>query len=352
VGEPDFDTPAHIVEAGVAALRAGHTHYAPPQGLPELRAAVARYVGRTLGRQPSPREVVVGSGVKPLIYLCLAAVLEEGDEVLLPSPAYPGYASICALLGARPVPVPMDSGRGFRLDAEEVARRLTPRSRLLLLNSPANPTGAVLAPEDLESLGALAREHDLWVLSDEIYSRHVYEGRHHSLWPALPERTFLLDGCSKAWAMTGWRVGWAVLPEPLVEPVTLLLLNTLTCVPPFVQHAALAALEGPQEPLEAMVAQLRRRRDLLVEGLNRLPGFRCPRPAGAFYAFPDIRGTGRSSEELAWLLLEETGVCCTPGSAYGGEGFLRFSYATSPENLRLALERLERALGRSGESPT
>ncbi|MBI4491228.1 MAG: pyridoxal phosphate-dependent aminotransferase [Chloroflexi bacterium] len=350
IGEPDFSTPSHIVQAAVDALAAGETHYGPALGLPALREAIAAHVAETRGLAVEPGQVAVTPGGKPILFFTLLAVAQPGDEVLLPDPGFPIYESMARFVGAQPVPLGLDPARGFRLDPAQVAERLGPRTRLLILNSPHNPTGAALSADDLAGLAqALARWPRVLVLSDEIYSRVLYEGQHHSIaaQPGMAERTVILDGFSKAYAMTGWRLGYGVFPKPLVPAIERLIVNSVSCTSGAVQRAGLAALAGPQQPVERMVAELRRRRDALVAGLNRLPDVACGLPQGAFYAFPRLAVPGRTSKELADWLLEEAGVAVLPGTAFGpaGEGFLRLSYGTGLEHLQRALEKLSAVSG-------
>jgi len=350
IGEPDFDTPAHIKAAAVRALDEGWTHYTPAAGIPALREVIADYIRRTRGISVGPEHVVVVPGGKPIMFFAILALVEEGDEVIYPNPGFPIYESMIRFVGARPVPLRLRMENEFRVDVEELARLITPRTRMLILNSPANPTGGVLTREDLEAIAELCLKHDLVVLSDEIYSRILYEGEHISIasFPGMLERTIILDGFSKTYAMTGWRLGYGVMPEPLAEAVTRLMINSNSCTAAFTQIAGIAALTGPQDDVDRMVAAFRERREVMVEGLNRLPGFRCLKPKGAFYAFPNIEGTGMSSRELASYLLEEAGVAVLSGTAFGeyGEGFLRLSFANSIENIQKALERIEKALQR------
>ncbi len=350
IGEPDFDTPAHIKAAAVRALEEGWTHYTPAAGIPALREAIADYIRRTRGIPVGPEHVVVVPGGKPIMFFAILALVEEGDEVIYPNPGFPIYESMIRFVGARPVPLRLRMENEFRVDVEELARLITPRTRMLILNSPANPTGGVLTREDLEAIAELCLKHDLVVLSDEIYSRILYEGEHISIasFPGMLERTIILDGFSKTYAMTGWRLGYGVMPEPLAEAVTRLMINSNSCTAAFTQIAGIAALTGPQDEVDRMVAAFRERREVMVEGLNRLPGFRCLKPKGAFYAFPNIEGAGMSSRELAHYVLEEAGVAVLSGTAFGeyGEGFLRLSFANSIENIQKALERIEKALQR------
>ena len=348
IGEPDFDTPAHIVEAAVHALHEGHTHYTPAAGIPELREAIARHIRRSRGIDVGPEHVVVTPGAKPIMFFTILALLEPGDEAIYPNPGFPIYESMIRFVGATPVPLPLREENGFRFDPDEFRRLVTDRTRLIILNSPQNPTGGVLTREDLEAVAEVARQRDITVLSDEVYERILYEGEHVSI-AALSDmqpRTVLLDGFSKTYAMTGWRLGYGVMPVELAEQITKLMVNSNSCTAAFTQWAGIAALEGPQDATAAMVAAFRERRNVIVEGLNRIPGFRCARPAGAFYVFPNVEGTGIPSAELADYLLETAGVAVLDGACFGeyGKGYLRLSYANSVENIRRALERIEEAL--------
>jgi aspartate/methionine/tyrosine aminotransferase len=345
IGEPDFDTPRHVIEEGKRALDTGWTHYGPSPGDPELRGAVARHVMETRGISVGPLNVSIVPGGKPIIFFPLLALVEEGDQVIYPNPGFPIYESMIAFTGATPVPVPLVESRGFTFDLDVLASRLNDRTRMIILNSPQNPTGGVIPPEDLKAVAALVRDRDVWILSDEIYSRIYYGERPCSIasLPGMQEKTIILDGFSKTYAMTGWRLGYGVMPEPLVDAVTKLMVNSNSCTASFTQRAGIAALEGPQDAVEAMLAEFRRRRDAFCDGLNGISGFRCARPEGAFYAFPNITGTGMKSCELADALLQKAGVACLSGTDFGayGEGYLRFSYANSMENLEEALRRIE-----------
>jgi aspartate aminotransferase len=348
IGEPDFPTAPHIVEAAVGALRAGATHYVPAPGIPPLRQAVAAFLERTGRMRVTPDRVVVTPGAKPIMFFTILALAAEGDEVLYPDPGFPMYASITSFAGAVPVPVPLRERNGFRIDTGELEHLITDRSRLLILNSPHNPCGSALTREDCEAIADIAQRHDLIVLSDEVYWAIRYGHTHASVLDVdgMAERTILLDGWSKTFAMTGWRLGFGVFPPVLVEPVTRLVINSVSCTSAFSQYAAIAALEGPWEPVDQMVAEFRRRRDIIVAGLNDLPGVSCLEPQGAFYVFPNIAGTGYTSAELQARLLNNAGVAALAGTAFGpyGEGFLRFSYANSVENIRAALEAIRAQL--------
>ena len=354
IGEPDFETPAHIVEAGCRALRSGHTHYTPTAGIPELRAAIAADVGRSRGIDVGPEQVVVTPGGKPIMFFAILALVEEGDEVLLPNPAFPIYESMVDFAGGRPVFVPLRQENGFRFDPDEFRASLSDHTKLVILNSPANPTGGVLTVEDIAGLAEILRGRpDVYVLSDEIYSRLLYADSFASIAsePGLgpDDRTIILDGFSKTYAMTGWRLGYGVMPEPLAEEVAKLQVNSNSCTNAATQHAGLEALSGPQDAVGSMLAEFRARRDLIVAGLNDLPGVDCITPQGAFYAFPRITGTGRPADELADLLLDEAGVACLSGTAFGrhGEGHLRLSYADSRANIARALERMGEVLSQT-----
>jgi aspartate aminotransferase len=351
IGEPDFATPRHIIEAAKKALDEGWTHYGPTQGYPDLREAIADYVSRTRNIRVGPEHVAVVPGGKPIIFFPMLALLEPGDEVLYPNPGFPIYESMIRFLGAVPVPLPLVEERGFALDLDLLRDQLSDRTRLLILNSPHNPTGGVLSRQDVEAIAEMVRDRDLMVLSDEIYSRIYYDEPPFSIAsvPGMLEKTIILDGFSKTYAMTGWRIGYGVMPTWLVAAVNRLMVNSNSCTASFTQRAALAALTGPQGDVDRMVAEFRRRRDAFCDGLNALPGFRCARPQGAFYAFPNVQQTGFRSDELADRLLEEAGVACLSGTAFGayGEGYLRFSYANSYENLMEALERIAAFLKRA-----
>src|SRR5215468_10014103 len=352
IGEPDFPTARHIADAAVEALRAGHTHYVPAPGIPALREAVAAFLERT-GRMRVPADrVVVTPGAKPIMFFTILALANEGDEVLYPDPGFPMYESITAFTGAVPVPVPLRERNGFRIDTDELERLITDRSRLLIINSPHNPCGSALTREDCEAIAAIAMRHDLTVLSDEVYWAIRYGHQHASVLDVdgMADRTILLDGWSKTFAMTGWRLGFGVFPPALVEPVTRLAINSVSCTSAFSQYAAIAALEGPWDPVDEMVAEFWRRRDVIVAGLNDIPGITCLEPQGAFYAFPNITGTGQTSADLQARLMADAGVAALSGTAFGpfGEGFLRFSYANSVENIRLALEAIRAQLSGPG----
>jgi aspartate aminotransferase len=342
IGEPDFPTADHIIEAAVEALRAGQTHYVPAPGVPPLREAVAAFLERTGRMRATPDRVIVTPGAKPIMFFTIMALCGEGDEVLYPDPSFPMYESITAFAGAVGVPIPLREGNAFRIDTDELERLVTDRSKLLIINSPHNPCGSALTREDCEAIAQIAQRHDLIVLSDEVYWAIRYGPEHASVLDVdgMADRTILLDGWSKTFAMTGWRLGFGVFPPALVEPVTRLVINSVSCTSAFSQYAAVAALEGPWEPVERMVEEFRRRRDVIVAGLSDIPGITCVEPQGAFYVFPNITGTGLTSADLAGRLLADAGVAALAGTAFGtwGEGYLRFSYANSVENIQAALD--------------
>jgi aspartate aminotransferase len=353
IGEPDFPTAPHIVEAAVEALRAGHTHYVPAPGIPPLREAVAAFLERTGRMQTTPDRVVVTPGAKPIMFFTILALANEGDEVLYPDPGFPMYESITSFVGAKPVPVPLRERNGFRIDVGELETLVTERSKLLIINSPHNPCGSALTRQDCEAIAEIAMRHDLTVLTDEVYwaIRYGVDGpgeRPPSVLDVdgIAERTILLDGWSKTFAMTGWRLGFGVFPPAMVEPITRLAINSVSCTSAFSQYAAMAALEGPWQPVDDMVAEFRRRRDIIVAGLNDIPGISCLEPQGAFYVFPNITQTGLTSPELQARLLQDAGVAALGGTAFGpyGEGFLRFSYANSVENIKIALDAIRAQL--------
>jgi aspartate/methionine/tyrosine aminotransferase len=350
IGEPDFDTPAHIREAAKRALDAGATHYGPAAGLPELREAIAKDVAATRNIPVSPDEIVVTPGAKPIMYFVITALVNPGDEVLYPNPGFPIYESVINFVGGVPVPIPLREESGFGFDLDVFERRASKKTKLIVINSPANPTGGVLLPEQLGRIAELARHYRIPVLADEIYKSFLYEGEFASITrePGLRDQVIILDGFSKAYAMTGWRLGYGVMPVPLAEHVTRLMVNTNSCTASFTQWAGIAALQGDQTPVHDMVAAFKRRRDLVVAGLNALPGVTCRAPLGAFYAFPNVRALKRPSSEIAEALLTEAGVATLGGSAFGeyGEGYLRLSYANSEANLTKALERMRPVLAR------
>jgi len=351
IGEPDFDTPENIKTAAKKAIDAGYTHYSPAQGLVDLRKAIAEHMTQRIGIQFKPGQVVVTPGAKPIMFFAILACVDEGDEVIYPNPGFPIYESVISFVGATPVPLLLKEEKGFRFDIDDLEKLISPKTRMLIINTPQNPTGGILTKDDLAQIAVLALRHDLIVISDEIYSRVLYDGFEHTsitAFSGMPERTIILDGFSKCYAMTGWRLGFGIMPESLVPAVAQLQINSNSCTATFTQIAGIEALTGPQHGVEQMVKEFKHRRDVIVDGLNKIPGFRCHKPLGAFYVFPNITGTGRSSRELADYLLNDAGVACLSGTAFGahGEGYLRFSYANSVENINLALKNIREAVER------
>ncbi|OGR47023.1 MAG: aspartate aminotransferase [Elusimicrobia bacterium GWC2_65_9] len=355
IGEPDFDTPANIREAAKKALDRGYTHYGPSAGLPEARKAVAEYVSKTRAVPVAPEETLIVPGGKPILFFSIMALVDPGDEIIYPNPGFPIYESMINYVGGKAVPLPIREENDFDFDPAEFERLLTPKTKLVIVNSPANPTGGVMSASTMERVAkALAKFPNAMLLSDEIYSRIVYEGSHLSLLslPGMKERTILLDGFSKTWAMTGWRLGYGVGPRWLIDAMAKLSTNDHSCTASFSQMAAIEALNGPQDCVDKMVAEFKRRRDVIVKGLNSLPGVTCRTPKAAFYVFPSIKGTGMKSKALADALLSEAGVACLPGTSFGshGEGYLRFSYANSVENIEAALAAMKQALPKLAEA--
>ena len=348
IGEPDFPTAPHIVEAAAKALRDGHTHYCPAPGLPELREACADHLSRHRRLAIEPDRVLVAPGAKPFLFFGVLATCNPGDEVIYPNPGFPIYESVIRWSGATPVPLPIVEERGFAFSADDLAERLSPRTKLVILNSPANPTGGIVDRELNVEIARVLAEHDCWILSDEVYAEMLYDSEHDTVagHEGLLDRTILLDGFSKTFAMTGWRLGYAALPRQLVEPITRLMINSVSCTAPAVRLAGVAALTGPRDEVDVMLAEFRRRRDAVVTGLNELPGVSCVVPRGAFYAFPNVAGTGLAAKELADRLLDEAGVAVLAGTAFGehGEGYLRLSYANSLENIEEALASMRTLL--------
>jgi len=350
IGEPDFPTPRHIVEAGKRALDEGFTKYGPTPGFPEFREMIAAHVSRTRGIQVKGENVCVVPGGKPIMFFCMMALLEPGDEVIFPDPSFPIYESMIRFLGATPVPIPLEESRGFSFDLDVFRSKLSSKTKLIILNSPANPAGSVIPKQDLGAIADMIRSRDVMVLSDEIYSRIWYDHEPSSItsFDGMVEKTIILDGFSKTYSMTGWRLGFGVMPLWLADAVNILTVNSNSCTASFTQRAGMAALDGPQDCVTAMVAEFAKRRNAIVKGLNEIPGFRCLAPAGAFYAFPNVTGTGIPSKDLADLLLNEAGVACLNGAGFGkyGEGFLRFSYANSLPNILEAIERIRKVSSR------
>ena len=349
IGQPDFGTFPHISLSGVRAIAEGYTRYNPPAGIPRLRQAIAEDAGARRGMSIRPEQVVVGPGAKPGLFFPALALLEPGDEVIYPDPGFPTYTAVIEVAGGKPVPVPLLEENNFSFDLVAFDRLINHRTRLIILNSPANPTGGVMPLQDLEHIAEAAQTYDCWVISDEIYSRLVYDHRTAPSIAALPgmaERTIIVDGFSKTYAMTGWRLGYAIMPPALAERVSLLLTHSVGCTATFTQIAGIEALTASQEMAEAMVEEYQRRRDLMIAGLNSIPGVRCQVPQGAFYAFPNIKAFGMASRDLAKRLLEEAGVAVLPGTDFGdyGEGYLRLCYATSPKNIERAVEKISATL--------
>jgi aspartate aminotransferase len=351
IGEPDFDTPANVIQAGVAALHKGWTHYGPAAGLPDLRQTIADYVSRTRNVPVSSDEVVVVPGGKPIIFFTILALIDEGDEVIYPNPGFPIYESMINYVGGRAVAIPLREERDFSVDVKELASLITDRTKLIILNSPHNPTGGVLTKKDIFEIAEAIGDRNILILSDEIYSRLIYEGEDFSIMsvPGFKERTILLDGFSKTYAMTGWRMGYGVMRPDLATQIARLNTNSISCTASFTQVAGIEALRGDQSSVDKMNAEFRHRRDVFVAGLNKIKGFSCRTPKGAFYTFPNIKKTGWPSKKLADALLEQAGVACLSGTAFGeyGEGYLRFSVANSLENLNKALAKIEAWVGKN-----
>ncbi len=345
IGEPDMETPGHIAEAGIRAIREKNTHYVPSMGLRELREAIVDEVEKTRGYRPQFEQVAVTPGLKPGIFFPMLSVIDPGDEVIFPDPGYPTYGAVTALVGARPVPVPLLAENAFRMNPEDVKRRITDKTKLIIINSPQNPTGSVMTAGELADIARLAEKHDIYVISDEVYSKMTYEGVTHvsvTTHDQALERTVLLDGFSKCYAMTGWRLGYVVAPVHMASRLQDFLVSAVSCTAAFTQKAGVAALTGEQNFIGDMMTRFAQKRDRIVNGLNSIPGFRCQIPKGAFYAFPSIEGTGMDSQTCSEYILNEAGVATVPGTAFGqaGEGYLRFSYATSLETIDQAMEKL------------
>lgn len=359
IGEPDFDTPEHIKTACIQAIRNNATHYGPSAGLLPLRQEIAQYIAHTRNIHVHPDEVVVTAGAKPIIYYVIHALVDPGNEVVYPNPGFPIYESVIRFVGGKPVAGTLHESRNFTFDIEQLRSLIGPNTKLIILNSPQNPTGGMLTANDLQAIAKMAVEHDLWVLSDEIYSRIIYDGEFQSIasLPGMKNRTIILDGFSKTYAMTGWRLGYGVMPEALAQLVARLVTNSESCTNTFVQYGGIAAMQGPQDAVTAMVTELRSRRDLIVEGLNQISGISCLSPNGAFYVFPNVTEACRrlglkTSKDLQQYLLKEASVAVLPRSAFGLKGddengeFVRLSYATSRENIERGLEQIQRAVGR------
>jgi aspartate/methionine/tyrosine aminotransferase len=350
IGEPDFETPVHITEAAIRALHDGYTHYTPAAGLPEARFAVADYVSRTRGIKATPEQAILVPGSKNILLFAALALVNPGDEVIFPDPGYPIYESVARFVGAKLRPIQLREENDFRIDLDEFRALLTPRTRLVILNSPHNPCGSILEREDVEAIAEAVLKTNAYVLSDEIYSRIQYEGAHYSILsvPGMQERTILLDGLSKAYAMTGWRLGFGVMPPELVEKMAKLMVNSSSCAAAFTQMATIAALTGPQNSVSEMVAEFRARRDLIVREINQTHGMSCRMPKGAFYAFANVTAIHEEAKQLSTRMLEEGGVACLPGTAFGegGRGYLRFSYANSQEKIREGMNRMREVVAR------
>lgn len=350
IGEPDFETPENIRNAAKKALDEGQTHYCNSQGIVPLRNVIAEELGKTRNVDIDPTCIVVTPGAKPIIFFSILALLEEGDEAICPNPSYPIYESVINFAGAKSVPIQLREELGFRFDVDELKKKITPRTKLIVLNSPHNPTGSVLEKEDVLAIAEMVRDCDITVLSDEVYEYIVYDHEPLSMasLPGMLDKTILISGFSKTYAMTGWRIGYASLPPQLVEPVIRLIVNSVSCTAPFCQYAGIEALTGPQDSVPKMVNEFKKRRDLIVNGLNQIPGISCVLPKGAFYVFPNVKGVGIDCNELADILLNKAGVACLPGTHFGwyGDGFLRFSYATSLEKISIALERVEKTVSK------
>jgi aspartate aminotransferase len=349
IGEPDFDTPKNIKDAATKALNAGYTHYTPSAGMPEVRQVIAEYISKTRKLDVKSEEVVITPGGKPIMFFSILALVNPGDEVMYPNPGFPVYESLIKFVGAKPVPIPLKEENEFSFDPEYVKKKITKKTKLIILNSPENPTGGVISREQLEVIAdCLENRDDVFVLSDEIYSRIIYEGTSESIaqFPGMKEKTIILDGFSKAYAMTGWRLGYGVMRKDLAGKMAQLMTNSNSCTNVFVQLAGVEALKGPQIEPEKMVAEFKKRREVIVDGLNRIKGITCMKPHGAFYVFPNITGTGMDSRRLGDHLLQNAGVAVLPGISFGqyGEGYLRLSFANSVENIEKALDRIEKSL--------
>ena len=348
IGEPDFDTPKNITEAGIQALKDGYTHYNPSAGLPEFREVIAKEVSKTRKINVTPDQVVVTPGGKPIIFFSILALINEGDEVIYTNPAYPIYESVINFIGAKAVPIQLREEKDFRLDTDELKKLVTDKTRMIIINSPQNPTGGILTQDDLKVIADIAISKDIFVLADEIYSRIIYDGEHHSIasFPGMQERTIILDGMSKTYAMTGWRLGYGVMREDLAVLIAKLQTNSNSCTATFTQRAGMEALTGPQDDVDRMVAEFKRRRDVIIEGLNAIPKVSCRIPKGAFYAFPNVKKIGWEAKKLADFLMNEAGVAVLAGTSFGkyGEGYIRISYANSVENIKEGLSRIEKAL--------
>jgi len=348
IGEPDFDTPRNIIDAAVKALNEGKTHYGPAAGIPELREVLAEDMGKRRNIKIHPDQVVVTPGAKPIMFFTILALVNEGDEVMYPNPGFPIYESVIDFVGAKSVPYPLREEKEFSFDIDEFMSLISDRTKMIILNTPQNPTGGILTESDLKAVAQVAQEKDIYVLSDEVYMNIIYEGVHHSIAsiPGMQERTIILDGFSKTYAMTGWRLGYGAMPKELASKVVQLQINSNSCTATFSQYAGIEAIRGPQDAVYQMIAEFKKRRDVIVDGLNAIPGIRCLRPHGAFYVFPNIKQLGINGKKFADLLLEKFGVAALSGTAFGkyGQGYLRLSYANSIANIEKALDRIEQAV--------
>ena len=349
IGEPDFPTAPNIIEAAKKALDAGYTHYVPSPGIPEVREAVCEYVNRTRGFRPEASQVLIVPGAKPIITFTVMATCDKGDQVIYQDPGFPIYESMIRYIGAKPVPIKLKEKNEFRLDPEDIKKKIRPKTKLIIINSPHNPTGAALTEEEVKAISDLCHDHGIWLLTDEVYNEILYEGKHYSpsVYDKCMERTILLDGFSKTYAMTGWRLGYGVMPPELIKWETLLTINSVSCTSAFSQMAAKEALLGPQESVRNMVAEFKRRRDVIVDGLNQVKGFKCLKPGGAFYVFPNIKKLHQKSKDVENHLLNDLGIASLCGTAFGaaGEGYMRFSYASPLEKINEMLEILKKEYG-------
>ncbi len=347
IGEPDFDTPQNVIDAAIKAMNGGQTHYSPAAGVPALREALAEDMSRRRNIKINPSQIVVTPGGKPIMFFSILALVNEGDEVMYPNPGFPIYESVIDFVGAKSVPYPLREEKEFRFDVDEFMSLITDKTKMIILNSPQNPTGGILTKEDLEAVAKVAQEKNIYILSDEIYINIIYEGEHQTIAaiPGMQERTIILDGFSKTYAMTGWRLGYGAMPEALAEKVTQLQINSNSCTCTFSQYGAMEAVTGPQDEVFKMVAEFKKRRDVIVDGLNQIDGIGCLRPHGAFYVFPNVKELGIDGKKFSDFLLEKYGVAALSGTAFGkyGEGYLRFSYANSVENIEKALDRIGQA---------
>jgi aspartate/methionine/tyrosine aminotransferase len=348
IGEPDFDTPPNIVKAAINALKKGFTHYGPSAGLLDARKVFAEHITKDRGVEVKPENIVITPGAKPILFFSILALVDEGDEVIYPNPGFPIYESVINFVGAKPVPIPLREEKGFSFDVDELRTLVNDKTKLIIINSPQNPTGGMLTKKDMKTVAELADKFDAWILSDEVYSKIIYEGKHVSIYdfPEVKDRTILLEGHSKTYAMTGWRLGYGIMPPKVADAIARLQTNSNSCTASFTQIAGMEALTGSQSKSRKMVKEFKARRDLIVDGLNAIPGFTCLKPKGSFYVFPNITGTGMKSKELEVHLLEKAGVAALSGTSFGkyGEGYLRFSYANSQENIKKALAKIRAAL--------